>query len=164
MRTFTLLFFVSALTASFTALGLEPAAQLSLERAARIVASSYASGNPNENLYDGQPGYAPLYPEEIISNEIKIRIKTEHSLDDKIEPTTFIQGFKEYAKWLEAVRDHYRLRDNLDVRTLGACVKGCCEFPATYGISHNTLYLQMACFTMVNNKPYLTSILLLDGD
>lgn len=164
MKKLIYLLIIPVLAVSLFAFGAEPHIQLSLERAARIVASSYASGNPNENLFSGNPDYFPLYPRDVISSEIKVSINIEHSLEEKIEPITHIQGFEEYANWLDSVRTNYRFPDNLKVRTLGQCNNGCCEYPATYGISHNTLYLQKACFTINGKNPYLTSIYLLDGD
>jgi len=138
--------------------------QLTLERAARIVASSYFTGNPNENLYGHDSEYYPKYPKDIIHKNVKIRIDIEHSISDKAIVTDYIQGFEEYSDWLTSVRKSDSHSTLLKVRTLGSCSSNCCYYPFTMGILHNRLYLTRACFAIKDGKPYLESLYLLDGD
>lgn len=158
---FSLLFLFAVLTA---ASGEDAVLQLHIERAARIVAAAYESGNPNEDLFEGKIDALQSRPKNIIDESIEITITTEHSLSEKEETPVKIKGFSQYAEWLENVRTNYEFRSNLTSRTLGACAHNCCEFPFTYGISHNHLYLKQVCFVIKNDLPYLSSISLYDGD
>lgn len=71
---------------------------------------------------------------------------------------------KQFGQWLKEVRNNFRIPDNMNVRPMGTCIDGCCNYPLDGGISHNALYLTQACFDIVSNKPILKSINLLDGD
>ena len=101
---------------------------------------------------------------EMIHSNMDITIKIEHSIQETKEIPVKIKGMKEYEKWLRGVRNNFRIPENISVRTMGTCLKGCCNYPLDGGISHNTLYLTQACFFIENKTPYLKSITLLDGD
>lgn len=158
---FSLLFLSAGLTA---ASGKDAVLQLHIERAARIVAAAYESGNPNEDLFEGKIDALQSRPKDIIDDGVETIITMEHSLSEKEEAPVKIMGFSQYAEWLENVRANYVSRSTLKSRPLGACAHNCCEFPFTYGISHNHLYLKQVCFVIKNDLPYLSSILLYDGD
>lgn len=138
--------------------------QLKIERAGRLIASTYVIGNPDEKLFGLHPDYFPSRPKDIINENIPIVIVTEHSLSDETPHPVTVKGFEQFSKWLNDVRDNFRFRDNLQARTMGTCLNGCCKYPLDGGILHNTLYITRACFDIENNTPYLKSITLLDGD
>lgn len=138
--------------------------QLKIERAGRLIASAYALGNPDEKLFGLHPDYFPTRPGDIINKNTTIEITTEHSISEEKPHHTSLKGFDQFSKWLNDVRNNFRFRDNLEVRTMGTCIDGCCNFPLDGGISHNTLYMTQACFIIENSTPYLKSITLLDGD
>lgn len=138
--------------------------QLHLERAARILAASYANLHPEADPFEG--AYRQNIPADIIGDERPIAIQIEHAISDQREMPIFIKGIKQYRDWLAGLksgdRDHY----GFEVRTLGVCdaSSGCCNFPFVTGISHNHLYLQRACFTSKDQLPVLATIYLYDGD
>lgn len=138
--------------------------QLKLERAGRLIASSFITGNPDKKLFGLHPEYFPARPRDIIHSNIDITIKTDHSIQETKEPLVKINGMKKFENWLKDVRNNFRIPENISVRTMGTCLNGCCNFPLDGGISHNTLYLTQACFLIENKTPYLKSITLLDGD
>ncbi len=143
---------------------IEDSLQLKLERAGRLMASTFVLGNPDEKLYGLHPDYTPSRPRDMIHKEIEIKIKTIHAIQEtKVNPDK-IKGMKQFESWLQDVRNNFRFRENLDARTMGVCIDGCCHYPIDGGMSHNTLYLTEACFTFKKNSPYLSSISLLDGD
>jgi hypothetical protein len=154
----TSLFFSSSCVASNDTL------QLKIERAGRLIASTYVLGNPDEKLFGLNPDYFPSRPKDIISESIPITIVAKHSLSEEPSHPVNVKGFDQFSKWLNDVRDHFRFRDNLEARTMGTCINACCKYPLDGGISHNTLYITSACFSIENNIPYLKSITLLDGD
>ena len=138
--------------------------QLKLERAGRLIASSFITGNPDKKLFGLHSEYSPARPREMIHSNIDITIKIDHSIQETKETPVKIKGMKEFEKWLRDVRNNFRIPENISVRTMGTCIKGCCNYPLDGGISHNTLYLTQACFFIENKTPYLKSITLLDGD
>lgn len=147
-----------------TVFAIDDSLQLKLERAGRLIASTYAIGNPDEKLYGLHPDYFPSRPKDMIHNDVVINIETKHSIQEKNEPILKIKGLKQFEKWVVDVRKNFRFSDNLTVKTMGVCIDGCCHYPIDGGMSHNSLYLTEACFTFKNNKPFLKSIYLLDGD
>ncbi len=146
------------------AYGFDDALQLKVERAGRLIASAYTTANPDEKLYGLRPEYRPARPSEMIHGDVVVVVKTLHSLQENSDKMTHFKGFKQFEQWLKNVRDSYRFRENLEVRTMGVCISGCCRYPIDGGMSHNTLYLKQACFIIKNKKPFLKSIILLDGD
>lgn len=163
------IFTVFIITASYflttnISLANDTSTQLKLERAGRLIASSYMTGNPDKKLFGLHPDYFPARPRDIISDNITISVKTEHSIQETKEKPVSIKGMSQYEKWLRDVRNNFRIPENISVRTMGTCLKGCCTYSLDGGISHNTLYLAKACFVMKNDTPLLKSITLLDGD
>lgn len=138
--------------------------QLKLERAGRLVASSFMTGNPDKKLFGLNPDYFPARPRDMIKTSITVSVTTEHSIQEIKDKPISIKGMTLYEKWLKDVRTNFRIPGNISVRTMGTCLKGCCNFPLDGGISHNTLYLTQACFVIENNTPYLKTITLVDGD
>jgi len=138
--------------------------QLTLERAGRLLASSYKTGNPDKKLFGLHKDYHPKRPADMIHSNEAITIQVEHSLQESKEKTNIIKGYLQYKKWLVNARKEFRFPGNLDVRTMGTCIDGCCKYSLDGGISHNHLYLKQACFIIENNKPFLKSITLLDSD
>jgi hypothetical protein len=140
------------------------------ERAARIIASVFESGNPNDSPFKGTKNSRLVFLKDIIAEKQKISITHEHSLvsdeetPDK-EPTR-VTGYVQFADWMAKLQapDKHGFQRGIDVRTLGECRKNCCEFPIIYGIQHNTLYLTKVCFGTGKTGPYLKSVVLLDGD
>lgn len=143
---------------------LDDSLQLKLERAGRLIASTYVIGNPDEKLFGLHPEYSPKRPKDMIHSNIEITITTKHSIQETKEKDLKIKGFSHFEKWLKDVRTNYRIPDNLKVKTMGVCVDACCSYPIDGGMSHNSLYLTEACFTFKNKTPFLKSITLLDGD
>lgn len=155
----------AALLASTSCIAvLNDSQQLTLERAGRLIASTYVLGNPDEKLFGLRPEYSPARPSEMIHNDIEVIVLTEHSISETKEKPITIKGFKQFSNWLSDVRNNFRFRENLEVRTMGVCLDSCCKYPLDGGISHNSLYLTEACFVMKNDNPFLKSIKLLDGD
>lgn len=147
-----------------SAFSYEADTQLSLERAGRLLASSYMTGNPDKKLFGLHKDYLPKRPGDMIHPNKIISISVEHSIQETKETPVYIKGFSQYEKWLLNVRKQFRFPSNLDVRTMGSCIDGCCKYSLDGGISHNHLYLKTACFYLENNTPYLKSITLLDSD
>lgn len=140
--------------------------QLQLERAARIVASAFASGNANDRIFEGNKNYKIQTLKEITHPDSPIVLTVEHSIsEEKVKPYE-IKGFEALEHWIKTVRnpDEHDFKYNIRVRTLGSCNNNCCEFPFTYGILHNTLYLKKVCFVEINSKPFLKGIHLYNGD
>lgn len=160
----TALSFIALLFSSICLSASNDSLQLELERAGRLIASTYVLGNPDNKLFGFRTVYTPGRPIDMIHSDIEINIDTKHSIQETKEKTIKIKGFSQFEKWLFDVRNNYRFRDNLKVRTMGVCVDGCCHYPLDGGISHNTLYLVKSCFFIIDEKPYLKSILLYDGD
>ena len=158
------LIILSFLLVASAVYALEDSLQLKLERAGRLIASTYVIGNPDEKLFGLHPDYTPKRPKDMIHNNIEITIKTKHSIRETKEKRLKVKGFSQFEKWLKDVRNTYRFPDNLKVKTMGVCIDGCCHYPIDGGMSHNNLYLTEACFTFKNNTPFLKSITLLDGD
>lgn len=144
--------------------GLDDSLQLKLERAGRLIASTYVIGNPDEKLFGLHPDYKPSRPRDMIHNDLEINIKTIHSIKETKERAVTVKGFTQFEKWLKDVRVNFRFRENLIARTMGVCENSCCHFPIDGGMSHNSLYLKEACFVFKNKTPFLKSITLLDGD
>jgi len=138
--------------------------QLKLERAGRLIASTYVTGNPDKKLYGLHPDYKPSRPREMIHNDIEINVVTKHSIQETKEKIVKIKGLKQFEQWVFDVRKNYRFSENLNVMTMGVCINGCCHYPIDGGMSHNSLYLKEACFIIKNKTPFLKSIVLLDGD
>ena len=147
-----------------TVYALEDTLQLNLERAGRLIASTYITGNSDEKLFGLHPEYSPKRPKEIVHKDVSISIETTHSIQETKEKLVNVKGFSQFEKWLKDVRNNFRFPENLNVRTMGVCVDSCCHYPIDGGMSHNSLYLTKACFVFKNNKPYLSSLTLLDGD
>lgn len=143
---------------------LDDSVQLKLERAGRLLASTFVIGNPDEKLFGLHPDYAPARPREMINKDIAITVKTKHSIQETKEKVLTIKGLENFEKWVIDVRNNYRIRENLQARTMGTCIDGCCNYPIDGGMSHNTLYLEKACFVIEDKTPFLKSITLLDGD
>jgi len=143
---------------------IDASTQLTIERAGRMVASSYKTGNPDKKLFGLHKDYFPKRPRDLIHTTKSIEIITKHSLQETNEKSSSITGYKQYENWLSDVRRNFRFPDNLDVRTMSTCLDGCCKFSLDGGISHNHLYLTQACFYVEESKPYLKSITLLDSD
>ena len=155
---------LSSLTVVSAVYAIDDSLQLKLERAGRLIASTYVIGNPDEKLYGLHPDYAPSRPRDMIHNDVVISIETKHSIQETKEPILKIKGLKQFEQWVFNVRKNFRFSDNLAARTMGVCIDGCCHYPIDGGISHNSLYLKEACFIMKNKTPFLKSITLLDGD
>lgn len=155
---------LSILLGASTVYALEDSLQLKLERAGRLIASTYVIGNPDEKLFGLHPDYTPKRPSDMIHKDIEITIKTEHSIQETKEKVVTVKGFSQFEKWLKDVRSNYPFPDNLKVKTMGVCIDDCCRYPIDGGMFHNSLYLTEACFSFKNNMPFLKSILLLDGD
>ncbi|HED33755.1 MAG TPA: hypothetical protein ENJ08_05985 [Gammaproteobacteria bacterium] len=158
------LFFIICSLFSNAACAYDDSTQLTLERAGRLIASAYRLANPDEKLYGLRPEYSPARPSEVIDDDLVVTVKTLHSIQENTDKAVQFKGFKQFEQWIKNVRDNYRFRENLKVRTMGVCIDGCCKFPLDGGISHNTLYLEQVCFVIKNKKPFLKSITLLDGD
>ncbi|VAW69860.1 hypothetical protein MNBD_GAMMA10-551 [hydrothermal vent metagenome] len=156
--------FISYCLFTSVAYAYDDSTQLILERAGRLIGSSYQTSNPDKKLYGLRPEYSPARPSEAIHDDLVVTVKTLHSLQENSDTTVEFKGYKQYELWLKRVRDDFRARNNLEVRTMGICIDGCCNFPLDGGISHNTLYLEQVCFVIKNKKPFLKSITLLDGD
>ena len=131
---------------------------LLLERSARVIASYFGSFNPNENLFEGTKGIEPIYPKDLFNKNFKIDINEEHSLSEIKEKTLTVQGIEEFSDLFD--------KRKLDITTsiLGACASNCCSYPTIHGINHNHIYLHEVCFIFKENRPYLKSILLYNGD
>ena len=147
-----------------TVYALDDSLQLKLERAGRLLASTYVEGNPDKKLFGLHPDYKPSRPREMIHNNVVISIKTKHSTQEKKEEVVKIKGVKQFKQWLLDVRKNFRFSENLDARTMGVCLDNCCRYPIDGGMSHNTLYLSEACFVIKDKTPFLKSIILVDGD
>lgn len=160
----SLLILCTVLLHTHTSYALDSSQQLQLERAGRLIASTYTTGNPDEKLFGLHPDYRPSRPGDMIHADIEIQVQTTHAIQEKKGEIVKLKGMAQFEKWLVDVRNNFRFRDNLDVRTMGTCINGCCSFPIDGGMSHNSLYLTRACFVFKNNTPYLNSITLLDGD
>lgn len=162
---YQILFLVLSCVAVFsTVYALDDSLQLKLERAGRLLASTYVIGNPDEKLYGLHPDYTPSRPRDMIHKNVVISIETKHSTQEKKENIIKIKGLNQFNKWVIDVRRNFRFSENLDARTMGVCLDGCCQYPIDGGMSHNTLYLKQACFIIKNKSPFLKSIILLDGD
>lgn len=159
-----LIFVLSCLTVISTVYALDDSLQLKLERAGRLIASTYVIGNPDEKLYGLHPDYKPSRPRDMIHNDIEINVVTKHSIQETKEKVVKIKGLKQFEQWIYDVRNDFRFRENLNARTMGVCIDGCCRYPIDGGMSHNSLYLKEACFVIKNKTPFLKSITLLDGD
>jgi len=159
-----LILILSCLAVISTVYALDDSLQLKLERAGRLIASTYVTGNPDEKLYGLHLDYTPGRPKDMIHNDVVINIKTKHSIQEIKEPVINIKGLKQFEKWVLDVRKNFRFSENLDARTMGVCLNGCCSYPIDGGMSHNTLYLREACFVIKNKTPFLKSISLVDGD
>lgn len=159
-----LVLILSCLAVISTVYALDDSLQLKLERAGRLIASTYVIGNPDEKLYGLHPDYKPSRPKDMIHKDVIISIETKHSIQETKEPVLNIKGLKQFEKWVIDVRKNFRVSGNLKVTTMGVCIDTCCHFPIDGGMSHNSLYLTEACFVMKNKTPFLTKITLLDGD
>lgn len=157
-------FLLACLFTSTPSFALDDSVQLKLERAGRLLASTYIHGIHGENLFGFHPDYSPNKLKDLIDSDTQISITTKHSIREEKEPLTLITGYNDFNKWLKDVRDNFRSRENLNARTMGTCIKGCCDYPLDGGISHNSLYLTEACFIIKNKTPYLWSVRLYDGD
>ena len=131
---------------------------LMLERSARVLASYFGSFNPNENLFEGIKNVNPIYPKELFDTNISININEEHSIEEINETTIKVQGIEEFTKLFD------KRKLNITTSILGACTGGCCSYPTIHGINHNHIYLHEACFVFKENRAYLKSILLYNGD
>ena len=137
------------------------------ERAARILSSAYESGNPDDSPFRSSGKTGPTLLKDIVLDKQKITIVHEHSIRNDVEEKPIIvTSYAELASWLAKLHtpDKHGYVYSSDVRTLGECKSGCCEFPFIHGISHNTLYLKKACFGMERNIPYLKEVVVYDGD
>lgn len=159
-----LILVLSCLAVISTVYALDDSLQLKLERAGRLIASTYVIGNPDKKLYGLHPDYKPSRPRDMIHNDVVISIKTKHSIQETKEKIVKIKGLKQFEQWVLDVRKNFRFSENLDARTMGVCLEGCCSYPIDGGMSHNTLYLREACFVIKNKTPFLKSITLVDGD
>jgi hypothetical protein len=159
-----LIFALSYLSVISTVYAVDDSLQLKLERAGRLLASTYVIGNPDEKLYGLHPDYKPSRPREMIHNDIEISIVTKHSIQETKGKVVKIKGLKQFEQWVFDVRKNFRFSENLNARTMGVCIDGCCRYPIDGGMSHNSLYLKEACFVIKNKTPFLKSIVLLDGD
>ena len=158
---------ISIIALSFISIpsyALDDSLQLKIERAGRLIASTYVIGNPDKKLYGSHPDYKPSRPREMIHNDIEINVVTKHSVQETKEKVVKIKGLKQFEQWVLDVRKNFRFSEDLDARTMGVCIDGCCSYPIDGGMSHNTLYLREACFVIKNKMPFLKSITLLDGD
>ena len=160
LSTLSIVFFISINSVQ----AIDASIQLTIERAGRLIASSYKTGNPDKKLFGLHKDYLPKRPRDLIHSTKPIKIITKYSLQETSEKPSYITGYKQYERWLNDVRQNFRFSDNLDVRTMSTCLDGCCKFSLDGGISHNHLYLTKACFYIEENKPYLKSITLLDSD
>ena len=158
------IFVLSSLIVISSVYALDDSLQLKLERAGRLIASTYVIGNPDKKLFGLHPDYKPSRPRDMIHKDIVISIETKHSIQETKKKVVKIKGLKQFEQWVLDVRKNFRASENLDVRTMGVCLDGCCSYPIDGGMSHNTLYLRKACFIIKNKTPFLKSITLLDGD
>ncbi len=136
------------------------------ERAARIFSSAFESGNPEDSPFRSKDKKDLIYLKDIVFGRQKITINREHSITDEEEKPVVVTGYAELASWLVKLRtpDKHGYVYRIEVRTLGECKSGCCEFPFIHGIQHNTLYLKRVCFGTDRTTPYLKEVLLYDGD
>jgi hypothetical protein len=129
-----------------------PSQKSSMERLANAVAVAYE--NENLGVLDAQPSYVD-----------KIEISIKHSLGGNGDRPTS-KTFSRWAageKWLKSkAREAGPYRT---VKPLVGCQKGLCTFNFKDGILHNHLYLKEIRYGLAKgDRPYLKSILLLDGD
>lgn len=160
--------------------------QLYTERAARLIADYYLHQFTNNELFTiqdkantsltqqkSQFSGGPHTIKDLIDPHQVITIRTEHAIaedaaddiaDDPIKPTIKIKGFEEFTAWRESLNQGVNQLYDQRINILGACIHGCCEYPSLYGIDHNKLYLQQACFITANDKPILKSILIMNSN
>jgi hypothetical protein len=143
--------FVVSLSSSMRAES--PSQKSSMEQLAKAVAIAYE--NQNLGILDAQQSYVD-----------KIEITIKHSLGgDGDRPNS--KTFSRWAageQWLKSkareAAGSYRA-----VKPLVGCQKGLCTFNFKDGILHNHLYLKEIRYGVAKgDRPYLKSILLLDGD
>lgn len=93
----------------------------------------------------------------------KITISIEHSLGE--EPNREVKEFKTFAqgdRWLKS-KEHSELPQR-EIRPSIGCKKGLCTYNFDGGILHSHLYLQKVAYSYHNNRPYVKTIYLLNGD
>lgn len=136
------------------------------ERAARVLASAYESGNPEDSPFNYPGEKLPILLGDIVAKDKAVTITREHSITDEEEVPIELKGYGAVAAWLSRLHtpDEHGYVYGIEARTLGRCVAGCCDFPLIHGVSHNTLYLLKACFGDDNGRPYLKEVYLYDGD
>lgn len=96
-----------------------------------------------------------------------LKLVIEHSLGEANTPGRFetkrFQTFAQSEAWLRN-----RERDNRNLsrasRPLLKCQRGSCAFDFEGGLLHNHLYLQKISYGYQNQRPYIKTIYLLDGD
>jgi hypothetical protein len=146
----TVALFIISLSPSMRA---EPPLQKSsMERLANAVVVAYE--NQNLGILDAQS-----------SSVDQIEISIQHSLGgdgDRPNHKTFSR-WAAGEKWLKSkAREAGPYRT---IKPLVGCQKGLCTFNFKDGILHNHLYLKEIRYGLLKgDRPYLKSILLLDGD
>jgi hypothetical protein len=94
----------------------------------------------------------------------KIKIIMQHSLSDG--PGEFvvkwIKSFGQAERWLKSME--IEELPGRQVMPLIKCEKGACTYNFDGGILHNTLYLKKITYGYRRGRPYIKSILLLNGD
>lgn len=96
----------------------------------------------------------------------RVKIVIEHSLaedgsSDQFKTRSF-SNFAKAEKWLRSM-EHDGL-PNRNVMPLIACKKGICSYSFKGGILHNNLYLKRITYGYAKGRPYIKTILILDGD
>jgi len=96
----------------------------------------------------------------------RVKIIIEHSLaEDDAKDRFEVESFKSLARaerWLKS-REHEDLPARATMPLL-RCRKGACTYNFDGGILHNHLYLKKITYGYRDGRPYLKTILLLDGD
>jgi hypothetical protein len=96
-----------------------------------------------------------------------VKIVIEHSLAGDTDKDRFeIKSFTTLAKgeqWLNS-REREDGTPFREARDLLQCRRGVCTYNLDGGISHNHLYLKKLTYGYRNGRPYIKTILLLDGD
>ena len=94
----------------------------------------------------------------------RIKIVMQHSLSDGAGEfvVKWVKSLAQAERWLKR-----REIDGLPGRVVKPflkCEKGACTYNFDDGILHNTLYLKKITYGFRKGRPYIKSILLLDGD
>ena len=92
----------------------------------------------------------------------RIAVTIEHSISEDRPRTRTFASFSQIERWLKSQQreDGTPLRN---ITKLSSCRSGVCRYNVG-SLLHNNIYIKRVSYAFVNGKPYIRSVLILDGD